>query len=161
MQQRLHFCGSVEVARLQVEGDIGGERGRPRAVGAEVAVVGWQQQYPADDEAHRQNQEQRRENPSRAAAIEAEKAEPMAVDLLCDQVSDQETGNHEEDIDADKAARKQGRKRVKSDDQQHGDCPQAIDVFAVRELAVVGRHFAADDRRGRNAIHRSSTGWFR
>ena len=75
-----------------------------------------------------------RENPAEAMLgkhQEAEVAGPQAVD---DHRGDQETGDDEEDVDTDIAARKHLDAGVEQDDGDDGDSTQAIDIWAIAQI---------------------------
>jgi hypothetical protein len=55
----------------------------------------------------------------------------VVPDFGGDQPRDQETGNYEEDIDADKAACESGNMKVEKHDRQDRDRPQPVDIGAV------------------------------
>jgi hypothetical protein len=62
---------------------------------------------------------------------------------------DQKSGDDEEDVDADVAAR-DPRPAVKEDDEDDGDCPESFDVWPEpSRTLVLGRHDVADRRRWR------------
>jgi hypothetical protein len=70
-----------------------------------------------------------REEPSGPGAVEL--GQPNRAggdDLPPEQASDQETRHHEEDVDADETTGQARKCSVVQDNDQHGDCPQALDV---------------------------------
>src|SRR6185436_397681 len=87
-----------------------------------------------------------------APGIESRQAESARPQILVDDARNQEAGDDEEDIDADEAAVDLVRKGMKSDDQQHSDCAQPVDVTAVLELhPTTPSPRAATSALGRNA----------
>ena len=55
----------------------------------------------------------------------------LLIQLARDDAGDQESRDHEENIDADKAARHGLREGVEAHDQQHRDRAQAINVRPI------------------------------
>src|SRR5262249_35844272 len=55
--------------------------------------------------------------------------------LVDQQAGDQETGDDEEDVDADESAREPRHAGVEGDDDRHRNGPQAIDVGPVSQVA--------------------------
>nr|WP_242473348.1 hypothetical protein [Blastococcus sp. TML/M2B] len=73
----------------------------------------------------------RREDPARAAGVEAGQRDGAAALQLGDQaLGDEEAREDEEDVDADEAAGQPGQARVVQDDEADGDRAQALDVGA-------------------------------
>src|ERR1700687_6052090 len=67
----------------------------------------------------------------RAGKIEAQQAEALLIQLAHDDAGDQKARYHEEDIDADEAARHCLREGVKVHHQHHGDGPKAVNIRPI------------------------------
>ena len=74
---------------------------------------------------------QRRQQPAHPALVESRKGERAACHFRLDDPGDQISGDHEEDIDADKAAEHRRRLEMERDHREHGDGAQPVDVFAI------------------------------
>ena len=79
------------------------------------------------EERRRHHQQERRRQPAHASAIEAREREVGREQDPGDQVA----ADHEEDVDADEAARQGVRPGVVHDHGQDGDGAQAVDVGSV------------------------------
>jgi hypothetical protein len=55
----------------------------------------------------------------------------MLIQLARNDAGDQKSGNHEEDINADEAARHCFREGMKVHHQHHGDGPQAVNIRPI------------------------------
>jgi hypothetical protein len=89
----------------------------------------------ADDEQH---EHRRRQQAAGPADVEPPQPEPVAVDVADDVTGDEEPGDHEEDVDADVAARHPVRPDVEGEDEQDGDGAQRLDLRRPRGPAVPG-----------------------
>jgi len=81
-----------------------------------------------------------RENPPRAAEIEARQRDPAAVGELREQdAGDQEARKDEEDVDADVAPGQERYAGVAEGHQQNRNSPQTLDVVPVRHTPALCR----------------------
>ena len=155
VQQRLGLGQVVEVAGLLPEGEVRDERGAGGRMLAELLPFAGQQQVPAEHEAHRQHQHQRREDAADPALVEAAVVEAGGVHAAVDDRADQEAGDDEEYVHADEAAPHPHRKGVEAEHRQHRHRAQAVDVGTVlrmQQRRMDLRRRVADHRRGHESI---------
>src|ERR1700722_14331657 len=93
-----------------------------------------QKDKPADQPANGQHDDKRRKYPANPSSVEFRRREGAGSGLVENDAGDQEAGNNEKDVDADKPAGNQPR--VISDHQQNGDRSQTVDVGAIRKFVV-------------------------
>jgi hypothetical protein len=76
-----------------------------------------------------QHHRRQREDATRASGEERAEPDPAGgLPLAQQQGGDQEAGHHEEDIDADEAARQAGNPEVPEHHERHRNRPQPLDV---------------------------------
>ena len=145
VQERLEVGGTVEVADLLEEEEIRNEeRGIPEAL-AELRDIPRQHQQHCSQRARQIDDQESRHDAPGAAVVEAGEGEASCLDVVGDEAGDQETGDDEEDVDADEAAAEPRHLGVEQDDDEHGNRSQAVDVPAVvherrsRRPSLVGR----------------------
>jgi hypothetical protein len=131
VQQRLGLGRGVEVARFAEEHQVGEERGTARGLLAELRELARQQHVPAECQRGEQHQHQRGKDAPDAPRIEVAVGEIAGREALQKDGRDQETRDHEEDVDADEAAGQQARKGVVRQHRAHRDGAQAVNVRAV------------------------------
>jgi hypothetical protein len=131
MQQRLFGGFHIEIAGLPQQREIREECRAGDGIGAELRIGRRQHPQPAQGQGRAKHHNQCRKNPPDSPLIEAQKAELLLIELAHDDAGDQETGNHEENVDANEAARHRLRESVKVHHQHHGDGPQAIDIRPI------------------------------
>src|ERR1700688_3668964 len=131
MQQRLGIARYVEIAGFAPQHQIRRKTGAGRQMLAEALKLVRQQHIPADEKRGGDDDDKRRENLSDAADVEVEIAEAAVLDGIDDDAADQVAGDDKEDVDADKAALEEIRKRMKRDDGTDGDRAQPIDVGTI------------------------------
>jgi hypothetical protein len=121
MQQRFFGGFDVEITGLQQQGDIGEKRRTGKDVGAQLRIRRRQHPQPAQHQGRTQHDDQGRENPSDPSLIEGQQTEALLLQFARDDSGYQKARNHEENIDADEAARHRLRKGVEVRHQCHGD----------------------------------------
>jgi hypothetical protein len=121
----------------EVPGAIGDDRqvaGKCRGGGdaaAGLGVLGGWRQHPAGREHHGQDQHQRRQQAARATRVELGKPHAAAVAAVEESPRDQESGDDEEHVHADEAARGRGWPSVEGQHRENRHGPQAVDVGPV------------------------------
>ncbi len=83
------------------------------------------------DRGQRHHRIERGQQAAHPAFVKSRKGETAALQFGLDNPRDQIARDHEEDIDADKAAEHRRRLEMKRDHRQHGDGAQPVDIFAV------------------------------
>lgn len=106
----------------------------PRNVFSKLFVIVGQQIEPAKYKAGHKKQKQSWKYSLDASAVERGKTEGMTGQIANNDRGDQISGNHEEDINAEKAALNGRGERMKRNDSEHSNRPQAIHVPAVFDL---------------------------
>src|ERR1700682_6269942 len=104
MQKRLTRGIGIEISGLLPQCEVRHEGGPGRNVLGERTIIVDQQQIPSRNERECQHEHERRKNPADSPHVKFEKAEISAIETLEDDARNQEAGDHEEDIDANKAA---------------------------------------------------------
>src|SRR5207344_1438787 len=74
-----------------------------------------------------------------SSAIELRVRERLGLNVLKNDRGDQESRDHEEDIDTDEAAHDRVRECVKADDRENGDSAQPVDVRPIFGMAERAR----------------------
>ena len=131
MQEGLFDRGVIEIAGLQPEEEVRGEGHRGRGRAEEFQPFRRQEIVEGRDRGQRNHRVERGQQPADAALVEPGKGEDALAHFRLDDPGDQESGNDEEDIDADEAAEHPRRLEVESDHRQNGKRAQPVDVFAV------------------------------
>ena len=131
MQQRLFDRGVIEIAGLQPEEEVRSKGHRGGCRTEELQPFRRQQIVQGRDRGQCDHHVERGQQPADAALVESRKGEGALAHFLLDDPGDQETGNDEEDIDADEAAENARRLEVESDHRQNGERAQGVDIFAV------------------------------
>ena len=139
MQQRFQLGLGAEIPGLAPEQDIRGEGGdRDKALG-EILQVARHEDLPGDRQAEQHDQEQGRQDAARPAFVKGEQAEAPGLHFAGDDRGDQETADHEENVDADKATAEQAKAGMEEDDGDNRDGSQPVDLGAVRALCRHGK----------------------
>lgn len=122
VQQRLFDGLRGKVAAIQIKIDIGNrECGGKRRIENVSQLIG-RQQYQREEHGERNRSEQRRKQPNNPARVETRKPERTGgSQLMVNEPEDNEPGNGEEDIHAQKPARAPARIGVKQHNKQHGE----------------------------------------
>ena len=111
------------------EADVGRERGDPDGVLDDLDRADQREEGDGGDDRRHGHQRGRGEDPPGAPRVEAHQRDPARAGRLAHQQrGDQEPGDHEEDVDADEAARERAEARVSHDHQQHGERAKTLDV---------------------------------
>jgi hypothetical protein len=134
----------IEIAGLKPEEQIRGEghHRRDRAekfqpLRAEQIVQGWYRRQ-------RHHHVQRGQQAACPALVESRKGERSAPYFRLNDPGDEVTGDHEEDIDADKTAKHRRRFEMERDHREYRDGAQPVDVLTI---GAVHNGRAASDRR--------------
>ena len=98
---------------------------------AQPLVIVREQQEPAGRVARNQDHQQRREDALDPAGVEAREAEVAVGKPGLDDAGDQESGDDEEDVNADEAAGQHRWPGMKYDHRQHRDRAQSINVRPI------------------------------
>ncbi len=88
-----------------------------------------------DDRRDGHHGKQGRKDPAHAALVEIYDGIAVFIDLTPCDGSDQETGNHEEDVDPDKAP-SHPQTDVKKYDRDNRDCPQPVDIGPIFHVSI-------------------------
>jgi hypothetical protein len=115
MQQWL-VCGwPVEIAGIAPQHDVCGEERSAGDMLLELGVLIADQDVPPNRRNGQQHHRERRKNAPDSSREEVGQAEPALLELLEEKAGDQESGDDEEHVDADKAARHDAGQGVKRD----------------------------------------------
>ncbi len=120
-------------------------RRKQRAFGVEF-LFGRRQDEVAGNQRHQDDEQRRRQQAPGAPGVEGPQVDGAACgDFLLQVPGDQISRDHEEDIDADEAARQPGRAEVEGNDAEHGERAQAFDIRAERSRCRDGAHLLVPD----------------
>ena len=128
-----------EVPGLAPELDVRDEEGEADDRLAERRVGGRDQQEPARQGGGRRDGQQGRQDPADPPHPEVGEREGPSIQVLEDEAGDQVARDHEEDVDADIAAR-EGEAGVAEEDAEHGDGPEPIDVRSIGHTTGIWCH---------------------
>ena len=129
-RRRLSLLEVVAPERGEVH--VGREEGGPDAVRDHVPGAHEVEQLLRRDRRHDEREHRGRKNAASPARVEADERDAPGLERLRqEQACDQETGEDEEDVDADVTARQAGDSRVPERHEQNGDGAQALDVRPV------------------------------
>src|SRR6185437_2903458 len=78
---------------------------------------------------------ERRKNTSDSARVKLKEAELVLFELGEDDSADEEPGNHEKDVNPNKAAANDSWESVKTNDSEDGDGAKAVNIRPIGELA--------------------------
>ena len=107
---------------------VGDVEERRHAVDGDVVRVDLVQEHHRVDADGGEHHEQRGQQPARASNPErSEREAPGAFELVDEQARDQEPAEHEEQVDAEEAARGDARREVVEDHREHGDAAQPVE----------------------------------
>src|SRR5688572_13443944 len=121
MQQRLRVSRSIKVPALAPKVEIGnGEDSRDQASSVLCQMIRRQEQYRGKRGSQESKQESRKE-PSHSAQIEVRERKIVRNYCIVDETSNEESTDHEKDIDADKTTRESTGRIVVQDDAHHCD----------------------------------------
>src|SRR4051812_47231760 len=82
-----------------------------------------------DEEDRSEGQRRGREKPANAPGVEVRKRDAAGrIELAQQRAGDDESGDHEENVDSDVPARNPARDRMKGYNEENGDRAQALDV---------------------------------
>ena len=133
MQQRLFLADGDEVAAARSDEDVVGDERRHRGKAAAVAVEQADgRPQPGERDEARDDQQQRRQDPSRPPLVEARQGERPRLPLGDDQAGDEIAADDEEDVDADEAAADRIHAGVPEDDRRDRNRPQPVDFPATQ-----------------------------
>src|SRR6185295_867646 len=131
VQQRLLFGQRREVVGVAPGVDVGDEAERGEQRLAEAHEIRRQHDQQGDGRAERQQHQQRGHDATHAPFVEAAHREPAGEDLAMDDLRDQVARQHEEDVDAEKAARQVVVREMEQHHRQDRDGAQPVDVRAI------------------------------
>ena len=143
VEQRLLGGRPIEIADMIIEVPIrieeyGAAQGPPQ----QLQVLRHEQKKRGNNR-ERQHEKQRGADAPYAAAVEIHERKTDCVCLAQDYTRDEESRNHEENIDTNKSARQLAKATMKKEDQQNRDGPQTINIRPVYCLgADHGRRFS-------------------
>ena len=109
MQQRFGIRGRVKVARLPPEHEVRDERRRSADVLQQLHVLVGHEHEPAEYPARDEDDRKRRKNPAYPSRVEIAEAECTGAEVVEDDPGDQKSGDHEEDVHPNEAARHEPR----------------------------------------------------
>ena len=131
MKQGLHVGRRIEIAALREKEDVGQTEQRMDR-GSREALEMIRGESPAGKgEGQRDRRPERGKKSPDPPRIEAREAESPCPYVAHDHPGDQESAHHEEHVDADEPARKGRHFEMESDDEQHGDRAQSVDMRLV------------------------------
>ena len=128
VQQGFAECVLGEVADFFQQADVLHEAGGGVDVFPEVLEFVRQQKAPTEYGDEGEEQDEVRNNAPDAFGVEGAVAERLALQAAEDDAGNEKTGDHKEDVDAEKAAVKGFRKGVINENRQDGEGSQAGDV---------------------------------
>jgi len=131
MQQRLLDAVEVEVAGLPGQVNIRAEQHQEPQVLDQPEVIFREAEQQAEPEGGQRHRVQGREQAPEAARIEIGEYEPAGVLLPGDRERHHVAGDHEKEVDADKAAGKSAEPGVAKHDHQDGDGADTVDFRKV------------------------------
>src|ERR1700738_4507283 len=136
MQQRLECSLLIEVPGLTPLQNIRTKAGSSGGLFAEFPkLVRCQGDRPIQ-EASREDNDQRREYAPESPGVESTVPEAPASQIFQYETRDQESRDHEEDIDAREATVHRVREGVIADDAEYCDRAQAVDVGSIPESGL-------------------------
>jgi hypothetical protein len=139
MEERLQLRWRIKIAGLSPEEKIAEKRCAGGQMSLQFAIFHLYEEKPPGDPARSQDNRQRRKDPADAPRIEIGKGKRAACELIEDDPGNEETGDHEEDVDANEAAGDESGGSMKANHCEHGDGPQPIEIRSIRESGEAGR----------------------
>ena len=138
VQQRVEDRHLAEIVIVPDEQHVRDEQDRGHDGVDEFLVVVRQQDERCDDAAERQHDEEGRQYAPGTPLVEVDEAEAVAADATGHDRGDQVARDHEEDVDADKAATEARNAGMEEDHGQHGDGPQPVDLRPICQSVAHG-----------------------
>ena len=138
--QRRGLATLVEVVGAEPgEVHVRGEQRRPRRIHPQLLDAHQRQVRCGVDGRGEDDQRRGRQDPARPAGIELADANTAGRrGLTHEQLGDEVSGDHEEDVNADKASGEPAGASMGTDDEQHRDGAKPLDVTALPRCRPVG-----------------------
>ena len=131
VQERLEFRGAPEIIGLPQQDDVGRERHGAHHLASEPLHLEARQEEWRQKRGAEKRDVRGRQQALGAAEVEIGKAKGAFLDVLLDDACDQESGDHEEDVDAQIAGGKPDSGVIKEDEQDRKST-QNLDICAER-----------------------------